>query len=76
MRGLLVAGAAFAALVAAFFQLWSVVVIFGVGIGAHAALSVYLRRTGALPPSPGREAPPSPERAAPPSSDAPGSPTS
>ncbi len=66
MRGLLVAGAAFAAVVAAFFQLWSVVVIFGVGIGAHAALSVYLRRSGALASTPD---------AAPPPADAPGSPT-
>lgn len=75
MRGLLVAGAAFAALVAAFFQLWSVVVIFGVGIAAHAALSVYLRRSGALASTPGRAAPPSPGRAAPPSTDASGPPT-
>lgn len=66
MRGLLVAGAAFAAVVAAFFQLWSVVVIFGVGIGAHAALSVHLRRSGALA---------STSDAAPPPADAPGSPT-
>lgn len=46
LRGLLVAGAVFAAVVAAFFQLWSVAVLMGVGVAAHGGLSLYLRRTG------------------------------
>lgn len=52
MRGLLVGGAVFAAVVAAFFGQWSVVVILGAGIAAHAALSVYLHRSGALTSTP------------------------
>lgn len=58
MRGLLVGGAVFAAVVAAFFGHWSVVVILGAGIAAHAALSVYLHRSGALAPTPPPSAPP------------------
>lgn len=64
MRGLLVAGAVFAAAVAAFFQLWSVVAIMSVGVAAHAGLSVHLRRTGATSASQ-PPAPPPPTGAAP-----------
>ncbi|HVL98152.1 MAG TPA: hypothetical protein VM324_02535 [Egibacteraceae bacterium] len=60
MRGLLVAGAVFAALVAALFGQWSVVVILGVGIAAHAGLWVHLSRAASVenvatpkPPAPG-----------------------
>lgn len=49
MRGLLVGGAVFAAVVAAYLAEWSVVVILGSGIAAHAALSVHLRRSAAAP---------------------------
>lgn len=61
MRGLLVAGAAFAAVVAAFFGLWSVVFLFAVGVAAHGALTVHLRRGGPAAPA-GR--PPEPPPAA------------
>lgn len=61
MRALLVGGAAFAAVVALVFGLWSVAAILGVGIAAHAALWVYLRRSapGApKAPAPGASEPP------------------
>lgn len=58
LRGLLVAGAAFAALLAALFGLWSVVVILGVAIAAHGAMWVYLYRTGVLASSPRPPQPP------------------
>lgn len=46
MRGMLVAGAAFAAIVAVYFGQWSVVGILGIGIVAHGALTLHLRRSG------------------------------
>lgn len=51
MRGLLVGGAAFAVLVALVFGLWSVAIILGVGIAAHAALWVHLYRSGVIAPA-------------------------
>lgn len=51
LRGLLVAGAAFAALVAAIYQQWSAVLILLVGIAAHGVLWLHLHRSReATPP--------------------------
>lgn len=47
LRGLLVAGAAFAALVAGIYQQWTAVVVLMVGIAAHGALWVHLHRSRA-----------------------------
>lgn len=44
LRGLLVAGAAFAALLAAIYGQWSAVLLLVVGIAAHGALWVHLHR--------------------------------
>jgi hypothetical protein len=54
LRGLLVAGAAFAALLAALYGQWSAVLLLVVGIAAHGALWVHLHRTrDAVPPEAG-----------------------
>lgn len=45
LRSLLVAGAVFSALIAAFFGRWAVVAILAVGVGAHAGLWVHLSRS-------------------------------
>lgn len=45
LRSLLVAGAVFSALVAAFYGQWAVVAILAVGVSAHAALWVHLGRS-------------------------------
>lgn len=45
LRGLLVAGAAFAALLAAIYQQWAAVLLLLVGIAAHGALWVHLHRS-------------------------------
>lgn len=51
LRGLLVGGAAFAALLAAIYQQWAAVLLLLVGIAAHGALWVHLHRTReAAPP--------------------------
>jgi hypothetical protein len=44
LRGLLVAGAVFAAVVAALYQQWAAALILLVGIAAHGALWVHLHR--------------------------------
>ena len=51
LRGVLVAGAVLAAVVAAAYQQWAAVAIMVVGIVAHALLWVHLHR-GASPPGP------------------------
>lgn len=52
LRGLLVAGAAFAAFLAAIYQQWEAVLLLVVGIAAHGALWVHLHRSRqASPPS-------------------------
>lgn len=59
MRAMLVGGAVFAAVVAMVFGHWSVVGILALGIAAHAALWVHLRRSGqATPAPPGPSEPP------------------
>jgi hypothetical protein len=50
LRGLLVAGAAFAALIAGVYGQWGAVLLLLVGIAAHGALSVHLHRTKAAAP--------------------------
>lgn len=53
LRGLLVAGAAFAALVAAIYGQWSAVALLLVGIAGHGALWVHLHRSrDAVAPGP------------------------
>ena len=52
LRGLLVAGAVLAVVVAAAYQQWTAAVILSLGIAAHAGLWVYLRRHPA--PNPDR----------------------
>lgn len=47
LRSLLVAGAVFSALIAALYGRWTVVLIFALGVAAHAALWVHLGRTKA-----------------------------
>lgn len=49
MRMILTAGAALTAVVALFLGHLMVAGVMGVGVAAHLAMSVYLRRTGALP---------------------------
>lgn len=51
LRGLLVAGAAFAALIAGLYQQWSAVLLLLVGIAAHGALWVHLHRAREAPPT-------------------------
>lgn len=58
MRAMLVGGAVFAAVVAMVFGQWSVVGILGLGIAAHAALWVHLRRSGQPTPAPRQGEPP------------------
>lgn len=58
MRAMLVGGAVFAAVVAMVFGRWSVAAILAVGIAAHAALWVYLHRSGPVTPASGPSEPP------------------
>lgn len=51
LRGLLVAGAAFAALLAAIYQQWAAVLLLVVGIAAHGALWVHLHRSRQATPT-------------------------
>jgi hypothetical protein len=48
MRMILTAGAALTAVVALFFGNLLVATVMGIGVAAHLAMSVYLRRIGAL----------------------------
>jgi hypothetical protein len=59
LRHILMAGAAFAAVLGLLTGQMLVAVIMGLGFLAHLALSVHLRRTGAIPPpQTGTPAPP------------------
>lgn len=50
LRGLLVAGAVLAAVIAAVYQQWSAVAILSVGILAHFAMWAHLHRNGPAKP--------------------------
>lgn len=51
LRGLLVAGAAFAALLAAIYGQWAAVLLLVAGIAAHGALWVHLHRSRQAAPT-------------------------
>ena len=58
LRGILVAGAVFAAVVAAFVGQWVAAFILGAGIAAHAALWVRIHRDRTAGQTPPRAQPP------------------
>lgn len=49
MRAILVAFAVLAAIVALIFGLWSVAVVMTIGVAAHSAMWLYVRRRGGHP---------------------------
>lgn len=61
MRAILVAFAVLAAIVALAFGMWTVAVVMVIGIGAHAAMWLYVRRRGQHP-TVRQDQPASPER--------------